>query len=155
MRKILISLISLSFFLFPSAANAAPIRETPVNFEQVIIDQASEYIGVRYCRGGTTPRCFDCSGFTQYIYEKQGIYLDRRTHVQYKESTIISKEEAKPGDLVFFLNSSGYAYHVGIYVGENKILHSPKPGRSVKIETIWSKRVKFATVSPIDKPESI
>lgn len=146
MKKILISLVTLSFLLIPSSANASPIREIPVNFEQVIVESASEYIGVRYCRGGTTPRCFDCSGFTQYIYEKQGIYLDRRTNVQYKQSNIVSEEEAQPGDLVFFLTKNGYAYHVGIYVGEGKVLHAPKPGRKVKVETIWSSRVKFATV---------
>lgn len=147
MKKILISFITLSFLIIPVNASALSLQETPINSEQIIINDASEYIGVRYCKGGATPKCFDCSGFTQYIYEKQGIYLDRRTHVQYKNSTIISREEAQPGDLVFFLTRNGYAYHVGIYVGNNQILHSPKPGKRVKIETIWSDRVKFATVT--------
>jgi cell wall-associated NlpC family hydrolase len=145
MKKILISLIALSFISIPSSVNAEPLQVSPVMSGQVIVETASQYIGTRYCRGGASPRCFDCSGFTQYIYEQQGVILDRRTHKQYKQSTIITKEEAKPGDLVFFLSKSGYAYHVGIYIGDDKVLHAPKPGRRVKVEEIWSSRIKFAT----------
>lgn len=158
MNKTLISLITIGLLSLPSYASADELDDqrnaqqasrsaSRVAITQNVVATASQYIGVRYCRGGESPRCFDCSGLTQYVYAQQGIGLDRRTHTQYKQSIKITKEEAQPGDLVFFLNKKGYAYHVGIYVGNNQILHSPKPGRKVKIETIWSSRVKFAQVS--------
>jgi cell wall-associated NlpC family hydrolase len=108
---------------------------------------AKKFIGTRYCRGGVSPRCFDCSGLIKYVYSKQGIKLPRIVSGQMKLARIVPKKLAKPGDLVFFVNKSGYPYHVGIYMGNNKILHSPKPGRKVRVETIWSSRIKFGTIS--------
>jgi cell wall-associated NlpC family hydrolase len=108
---------------------------------------AKDYVGTRYCRGGASPKCFDCSGLIKYVYSKQGIKLPRIVSGQMKLARIVPKKLAKPGDLVFFVNKSGYPYHVGIYMGNNKILHSPKPGRKVRVETIWSSRVKFGTIS--------
>lgn len=101
------------------------------------------YLGIPYCKGGTNPKCFDCSGFTQYIYKKKGREIARTTGGQYKQSKKIAREDAQVGDLVFFSSSGGYIYHVGIYAGNGKVLHSPKPGRAVKIEKIWSKKVQF------------
>jgi cell wall-associated NlpC family hydrolase len=108
---------------------------------------AKDYVGTRYCKGGISPRCFDCSGLIKYVYSKQGIKLPGFVSGQMKAATIIPKSLAQPGDLVFFVTKSGYPYHVGIYMGNNEILHSPKPGRKVRVETIWSSRVKFGTIS--------
>ena len=123
---------------------AASRASTRVPLNNRIINTARKYIGVPYCRGGETSRCFDCSGFTQYIFNKNGISIPRGVNQQLNSMTIISKKSAVPGDMVFFLNKNGYAYHVGIYVGNNKILHSPKPGRRVKTESIWSSHIVFA-----------
>jgi cell wall-associated NlpC family hydrolase len=109
-----------------------------------IANTGKSYIGVPYCKGGTTPKCFDCSGFVKYVYNKQGFYIPRMANDQLNNMVRISKDKAKPGDLVFFLSKNGYAYHVGIYMGNNKVLHSPKPKSKVKIEKIWSKRVVYA-----------
>lgn len=160
MKKILITLITLALVFIQPPVNADEIdtliqeraiekasrSASRIPAATVAVSDASKFIGTRYCRGGASPRCFDCSGFTQYIYAQQGISLPRGTHSQYLKLAKISKSQAKPGDLVFFLSKGGYAYHVGIYMGENKILHAPKPGRKVKIESIWSSRVKFATI---------
>lgn len=108
---------------------------------------AKDYVGTRYCKGGISPRCFDCSGLIKYVYSKQGIKLPGFVSGQMKAANIIPKSLAQPGDLVFFVTKSGYPYHVGIYMGNNEILHSPKPGRKVRVETIWSSRVKFGTIS--------
>lgn len=116
-----------------------------VSINQNVVNSGVNYIGTKYCRGGTSARCFDCSGFTQYLYSKQGIEIPRVAQGQYNQSTKIKKSEALKGDLVFFI-SNGYVYHVGIYMGNNKILHSPKPGRRVKIETIWTNNVKFGRI---------
>jgi cell wall-associated NlpC family hydrolase len=102
-----------------------------------------KYLGTPYCKGGRGPNCFDCSGFTQYIYKKKGKEIARTTGGQYKQSKKIARSDAKVGDLVFFSSSGGHIYHVGIYAGNGEVLHSPKPGRSVKIEKIWSKKVQF------------
>jgi cell wall-associated NlpC family hydrolase len=108
---------------------------------------AKQFIGTRYCRGGVSPRCFDCSGLIKYVYSKNGIKLPATVSGQMKMATIVSKKSAKAGDLVFFVTKSGYPYHIGIYMGNNQILHSPKPGRKVRVENIWSSRVKFGTIS--------
>jgi cell wall-associated NlpC family hydrolase len=109
-----------------------------------IVDTGKNYFGVPYCWGGESSRCFDCSGFIQYVYNKNGIEMPRTANEQLKVMTIIPESEAQQGDLVFFVYRNGYAHHVGIYVGNNMILHSPKPGRRVKLEEIWSTRVVFA-----------
>ena len=112
-----------------------------------IVDTGKDYFGVPYCRGGESSRCFDCSGFIQYVFNKNGIEVPRTADQQLESMTIIPKSEAQQGDLVFFVYSNGYAHHAGIYVGNNTILHSPRPGARVRLEEIWSTRVVFARES--------
>lgn len=122
-------------------ANAREIQEATITSE--VIGVAEKYIGTPYCRGGQSPECFDCSGFVKYIYAQKGIDLPRTSTQQYMATKKISKSEAIPGDLVFFHYRSGYIHHVGIYVGDGKILHSPKRGQDVRISEIWTGRVAF------------
>lgn len=135
----LVSFITAMVLITPGQVDTDSITK------QSIVATAEQYFGTPYCHGGTTPRCFDCSGFTQYIYNKNGIIIPRVADAQLDSMTRISQEEANPGDLVFFM-SGGYAYHVGIYYGDGVVLHSPKPGRSVKLEKIWTSNVVFATI---------
>ena len=137
----------LVFFTSLPTAQARPYIEDMPEYISVItaeefLTTAEKYMGVSYCKGGTSPRCFDCSGFTQFVYKQNGIEIPRVAEAQRRSATQIPKDEALPGDLVFFL-SGGYAYHVGIYVGDGKVLHSPKPGRRVHIETIWTSAVSY------------
>ena len=90
-----------------------------------IVATAKQYLGVPYVWGGTTPNGFDCSGFTQYVFNKNGISLPRTTELQYKVGTYISKSNLKVGDLVFLQNTyrEGIS-HVGIYVGDGKMIHA-------------------------------
>ena len=108
-----------------------------------VITIAKSLEGSPYKSGGTSPSGFDCSGFTYYVHKQAGKTIPRTSHGQYRASKHVTRDNAKKGDLVFFANKSGYVHHVGIYMGNNKILHSPKPGRSVRLETIWSKNVRF------------
>lgn len=117
-------------------------RREPIGKE--IVDTGKDYFGVPYCRGGESTRCFDCSGFIKYVFDKNGIEVPRTANEQLAVMTVIPKDEAQEGDLVFFVYRNGYAHHVGIYVGNNTILHSPRPGRKVRLEEIWSTRVVFA-----------
>lgn len=107
---------------------------------------AKKYIGTPYCRGGQNPRCFDCSGFTQYVYNQQGIKLPPTAQGQYRIATKIAASKAKPGDLVFFVTKQGYAYHVAIYVGNGKVIHSPKRNHHVRVESIWTSNVRYGRV---------
>jgi peptidoglycan DL-endopeptidase CwlO len=101
--------------------------------------------GVPYRRGGATPRGFDCSGFTSYVYRKAGISLPHSATAQMHRARRISRSQARPGDLVFFRGGRG-AYHVGIYAGNNRTLHSPRPGGRVGTVHIWSRNVSFGRV---------
>jgi len=101
--------------------------------------------GVPYRAGGSTPRGFDCSGFTSYVYRKSGVSLPHSATGQMHKAKRISRSQARPGDLVFFRGGRG-AYHVGIYAGNNRTLHSPRPGGRVSTVHIWSRNVSFGRV---------
>lgn len=98
---------------------------------------AARYVGVPYVYGGESPGGFDCSGYSQYVFKQVGISLPRTSSQQYAAVTHISRSEAKPGDLVFFL-SGGSVYHLGIYAGGGMMYDAPKPGGAVSKRAIWS-----------------
>lgn len=121
------------------SSRAASMRRT-------VVAKGHSLRGVPYRYGGETPRGFDCSGFTQYVYGKAGKHIPRTASAQRSASKHVSRSEAKPGDLVFFHNSSGRVYHVGIYEGDNKVTHAPHTGSHVKTERIWTSHVSFGRV---------
>ncbi|GAA0604781.1 C40 family peptidase [Sporichthya brevicatena] len=119
----------------PTRASRAQQR---AEFGKRTVRVASRYRGVPYRSGGTTPRGFDCSGYTRFVLDKLGRNLPRTSQQQYKKAQRIKKP--KRGDLIFFHSSSGRVYHVAIYAGNNRIWHAPRPGDHVKREKIWTKR---------------
>ena len=106
-----------------------------------IINTAKKYIGVPYVYGGTTPSGFDCSGFVQYAFNKNGISLPRVSRDQYKVGTSVSYKNLRPGDLIFFsLAQNGVVDHVGIYIGNQQFINASS-SKGVTIYTIgpyWS-----------------
>lgn len=104
-----------------------------------LIARAKQFIGTPYKWGGTGPLGFDCSGFTQYVYRQFGINLPRVSYQQASVGKRISLKELRPGDLVFWDNSSRNkgADHVAIYIGNGLVIHAPKPGDRVKISPLW------------------
>ncbi len=100
-----------------------------------ILYEASKYLGTPYVWGGTSPDGFDCSGLVQYVCKSLGIQVDRVAEDQFKNGTPVNKDELQPGDLVFF-EQNGYIHHVGIYAGNNMMLHAPKTGDVVKYQSI-------------------
>ena len=106
-----------------------------------VVAEAMRYMGVKYTWGGENPKTgFDCSGFTQYLYAKQGIKLPRVADDQYKATTRISKGDLVGGDLIFFRGSTGGIDHMGLYIGDGNFIHSPKTGDVVKISSLGSDR---------------
>lgn len=115
-----------------------------------LIDEALDQLGVRYRYGGASPDTgFDCSGLITYTAERAwGLKLPRNTSAIALIGTSIDKRELQPGDLVFF-NTLGRRYsHVGIYLGDDRFVHSPSSGGVVRIEKMtmkyWAKRYNGA-----------
>jgi len=122
-----------------------------------IVIQAMGLLGVPYIRGGTSEeKGFDCSGFVRHMYEKSvGLVLPRRAEEQAKVTEEIKRSELKPGDLVFFNTLKRTFSHVGIYVGEGKFIHAPRPGKAVRVddmrEAYWQNRFNGARRVHADK----
>ncbi len=136
------------------------------NASQVVGDKASElvlsamgYLGVPYKRGGNSFETgFDCSGFVRALYEQTaGLLLPRKAEQQAAATQSIAKSELQPGDLVFFNTMRKAFSHVGIYVGDNKFIHSPRSGSAVRVEDMtkgyWTHRFDGARRVP-NTPET-
>lgn len=110
-----------------------------------VLSIASRYVGIYYRYGGTTPRGFDCSGFVRYVYNQIGAPLPRTAHQQMNAGRRISREEARPGDLVFTVRG-GYATHVGIYAGGGMMYDSPRTGKAISKRKIWTSSPVYVRV---------
>lgn len=115
---------------------------------------AMGYIGTPYVRGGNTGASgLDCSGFVKAVFEQaEGINLPRSAAEQAHATLTIDRSDLQKGDLVFF-NTLGRAFsHVGIYLGEERFIHAPRPGAQVRIENMniayWNKRFNGARRVP-------
>ncbi len=95
-----------------------------------VVGIAMKYLGTPYVYGGSSPRGFDCSGFTQYVYKQAGVNLPRTSGSQTGAGQRVSISNLKSGDLLY---GPG---HVGIYIGNGQFIHSPAPGQSVKIQPV-------------------
>ena len=115
-----------------------------------LVVTAMGFLGVPYRRGGNNAETgFDCSGFVRAMYEQTiGLVLPRRANEQAAATQTIDKKDLQPGDLVFFNTMKRAFSHVGIYVGEGKFIHSPKPGAQVRVEDMgqsyWQQRFNGA-----------
>ncbi len=109
---------------------------TSINFEPVAtgrsqkaINFALAQLGEPYSWGGTGPGSWDCSGLVMKAWAAAGISLPRVVGPQYAATRHISASQLQPGDLVFY----GSMAHVGMYLGKGRVIHAPRPGRSVEI----------------------
>jgi cell wall-associated NlpC family hydrolase len=133
------------------------VRVTVTDRASELVVTAMGFLGVPYRRGGNSADTggFDCSGFVRAMYEQTvGLVLPRRANEQAAATQAIDKKDLQPGDLVFFNTMKRAFSHVGIYVGEGKFIHSPKPGAQVRVEDMsgnyWQQRFNGArrVISP-------
>lgn len=104
-----------------------------------VIAYAKSFIGTPYVYGGDSPSDggFDCSGFTKYVFGNYGYSLKRISKDQALNGTYVSRAYLQPGDLIFYsFEGNGVISHVGIYLGNGKMIHSPKTGDTVKITDV-------------------
>jgi cell wall-associated NlpC family hydrolase len=126
------------------------VRQNMSSAATELVVNAMGFLGVPYRFGGNTVDTgFDCSGFVRSIYEQSfGLLLPRRAAEQARATTEISREELKPGDLVFFNTMRSAFSHVGIYIGDNKFIHSPRTGERVRVDDMrqsyWTARFNGA-----------
>lgn len=121
-----LSVAFLSILALVIALVFAPISkaDASVSWGQEVTEVAKHYIGVKYKPGGTTPKGFDASGYTKYVFEKSAahIKLPRTSQQQYKVGKSVSKNAIKEGDLVYFnINGKGVSC-VGIALGNGKFI---------------------------------
>ena len=107
-----------------------------------IVQVAKKQVGDRYSAGSSGPSAFDCSGLTRYVYKvATGKELPHHSRSQYAKVKKVSRKNAKPGDLVFFFG--GGAHHVGIYIGNGKMVDAAGYGKGVRVSPIsgswWSR----------------
>lgn len=100
-----------------------------------VVNYAYKFLGKPYVFGATGPNAFDCSGLTQYVYNRFGVGLSRTTYTQVNEGIKVNKSELRPGDLVFF-NTAGSISHVGIYIGNGEFIHAPRTGKPVMVSSL-------------------
>jgi cell wall-associated NlpC family hydrolase len=138
----------------PADSQAIPASEVT---KEAWSDRAREVLvnalslsGIRYKYGGDTPEVgFDCSGFVRYVFKQAtSLTLPRTALAMSQLGTAVPKKELQPGDLVFFNTLKSTFSHVGIYLGNNRFIHSPRNGGVVQIESLdteyWSKHYNGA-----------
>lgn len=114
------------------------MSEEVINAHSSVSDYAKLFLGVPYVYGGMSPSGFDCSGFVGYIYSQFGYSLPRTSFDMASIGIPVSKDDLVSGDIVLFSTYSAGVSHVGIYVGDGKLIHAPKPGDVVRYDELDS-----------------
>ena len=111
-----------------------------------VVAMARKYAGVPYVWGGSSPSGWDCSGFVQYVFTRNGLRgVPRVSYQQANWGTRVSRKALRPGDLVAWNNSSrnNGADHIAIYLGNGKIAEAPRSGVPTRIRTLGSNEGAF------------
>ncbi len=119
----------------PEDANAGTlpqyIRSDAFALRASLLDLSDSFLGTPYVYGGSTPWGFDCSGFVSYVFRQHDIAVHRCADEQMQDGLVVAREDLQVGDLVFFsVYGPWVASHVGIYVGNNRMIHAASRGIS-------------------------
>lgn len=112
-----------------------PAGTSATGAAKVALDAARSKVGSPYVWAAAGPNSFDCSGLTMWAWAQAGVSLPHNSQAQFGVGTPVSRDQLQPGDLVFFYNP---IHHVGIYVGDGKMIHAPTSGDVVKISSMSS-----------------
>jgi cell wall-associated NlpC family hydrolase len=117
---------------------AVPEPPAPAGGADAAVAFARAQLGEPYVWGAAGPSAWDCSGLTMQAWAAGGVSLPHYSAAQYDVSTPISASELRPGDLVFW-GSSGPSsiHHVALYLGDGLIIHAPRTGRPVSIDSMY------------------
>jgi hypothetical protein len=136
--------------------SAAATTSGAVDLGAAAVEQARRYTGVRYRWGGEDPATgMDCSGLVQYVYGSLGVELPRVAADQSRVGQrVASLNDARPGDLVFFGTP---AHHVGIYLGDGKMIDAPRAGKTVGVHNLWGTPsvIRRVAAEPTDRSGSM
>lgn len=115
-----------------------------------VLINALSLTGIKYASGGNTPETgFDCSGFVRYVFKQAAsLTLPHSALAISQLGKTVPKNDLQPGDLVFFNTLRNTFSHVGIYLGNNRFIHSPSAGGKVRVDNMqegyWSTRYSGA-----------
>jgi cell wall-associated NlpC family hydrolase len=102
-----------------------------------VVQAAYRNLGARYVWGASRPGAFDCSGFTMYVMRQSGISLPHSSSAQFRMGHSVSRSNLQAGDLVFFsLGTRGVVGHVGLYIGNGRMIHASTPSTGVIVSSI-------------------
>ena len=122
---------------YTTVANSGP-TSSPAAMRKAAVGLALSKVGKPYRWGASGPNAFDCSGLVKWSFAQAGRQLPRTSRAQSTAGTPVSRANLQPGDLVFFYKPIS---HVGIYIGNGKVVHASRKGQPVKISDMG--RMKF------------
>ena len=122
--------------LLPGDANEEEILQMAYASESELEQVAFNFLSTPYRFGGTSRRGIDCSSFVQQVFREVDVNLPRSAREQFRVGTKVERDELRPGDLVFFRTYARFPSHVGIYLGENKMIHASSRSRRVVVTSL-------------------
>lgn len=131
------------------ALGALPAAAAPSGLAGSAVQAAGEMLGRPYQWGAVGPGTFDCSGLTSWAYRQAGVTIPRTSRAQYLALPQVPLQQLAPGDLVFWASGSDPSsiHHVGLYIGEGRMVHAPRTGDVVKVSALWPG--VFGAVRPV------
>jgi peptidoglycan DL-endopeptidase LytE len=117
--------------------SARKIQQTTTIGSSSVVQAAYRNLGARYVWGASRPGAFDCSGFTMYVMRQVGVSLPHSSSAQFRMGRSVSRSNLQAGDLVFFsLGTRGVVGHVGVYIGNGRMIHASTPSTGVIVSSL-------------------
>ncbi len=129
---------SLSELLDQDGVNIGVSRgaDAPADNVKMLKTKAFGFLGTRYRFGGTSRNGLDCSAFVQKVFNEMDVNLPRTAREQYEKGEVVTQGDMQKGDLVFFRTYASFPSHVGIYLGNNRMIHASSRDRRVVISSV-------------------